>query len=427
MSTTDEFPFSVAQQKALISADLNSTLLFQFLFGIYTGIFLATMYIYSHKENRTRARDMIIIGNTGALYFLIALGAVMNWIFTNVLYCTKGATRVDMFIESLMQNMPLREEIINNVTSLVVYLFADGLLVSGVEMLSRMWSVLSQIITANPATHSGDSAIVYRCLVDAKSDFNTFQTTENSNRLSAAANIAVVLTSLFSTGIICLQIWQHSSPSSRSRKHYKAIINALIQSSAIYTVAVLLEAIVDFTNTGDAQSSFTIISISGFIDVASQIASGLAPTLMIARLVLSSSEQDTVVSSAHLPSELISGAPHATGTANMTNVGADLEMQQRSSFGVDEQESEAIQVGLAPTLMIAALVVSSSHDSGSQVSSDLISGASDAKTENIESDFEMQRSGSLPMGERESEEIQVVPGDDHGLDNDGEARLKTIA
>ncbi|KAF9536098.1 hypothetical protein CPC08DRAFT_771736 [Agrocybe pediades] len=47
MSTTDEFPYSVAQQKALISADLNSTLLGQFLFGIYTGIFLATMYIYS--------------------------------------------------------------------------------------------------------------------------------------------------------------------------------------------------------------------------------------------------------------------------------------------------------------------------------------------------------------------------------------------
>src|SRR4051812_20473062 len=71
---------------------------------------------------------------------------------------------------------------------------------------------------------------------------------------------------------------------------------------------------------------------------------GLAPTLMIARLVLSSSEENTEVSSAHLPSELISRAPHATGTANMTNVGVDLEMQQRTSFGVDEQESEEIQV-----------------------------------------------------------------------------------
>ncbi|KAF9554301.1 hypothetical protein CPC08DRAFT_766853 [Agrocybe pediades] len=50
MSTTDDFPFSVAQQKALISADLNSTLLFQFLFGIYTGLFPATLYIYRESH-----------------------------------------------------------------------------------------------------------------------------------------------------------------------------------------------------------------------------------------------------------------------------------------------------------------------------------------------------------------------------------------
>ncbi|KAF9552674.1 hypothetical protein CPC08DRAFT_822744 [Agrocybe pediades] len=129
MSTTSEFPYSVAQQKAMISVDLNSTLLAQFLFGIYTGIFLATMYIYSHKENCTRARDMIIIGNAGALYLLITLTTLINWIYTNILFCTKGATRVDMFIESVTEDIPLGEEIIDDVTSLVGFLFADGLLV----------------------------------------------------------------------------------------------------------------------------------------------------------------------------------------------------------------------------------------------------------------------------------------------------------
>ncbi|KAF9536316.1 hypothetical protein CPC08DRAFT_771618 [Agrocybe pediades] len=187
---------------------------------------------------------------------------------------------------------------------------------------------------------------VYRCLIDAKTNFLTGRNAEIYNRLSGATSIAVVLTSLFSTGITCLQIWRHTSPSSRSWKHYKAIINALIQSSAIYTVIVLFQAILGFTDTGNvrSQSSFTILLILEFADMAGQMTSGLAPTLMIARLVLSSSEEDTVVSSAHLPSELISRAHYATGTANMTNVGADLEMQQRRSFGVDEQESEEIQV-----------------------------------------------------------------------------------
>ncbi|KAF9552668.1 hypothetical protein CPC08DRAFT_768127 [Agrocybe pediades] len=339
MSTTDDFPFSVAQQKALISADLNSTLLFQFVFGIYTGVFLATMYIYSHKENRTRARDMIIIGNTGALYFLIALNTVMNWIYTNILYCTKGATRVDMFLESLTWDMPLGEEIILDVTSWVVWRCFHACGRSFRRSLLPIVLLIVETVLVLTAT-------VYQGLIDAKPELKTIQTAKIYNRLSAAANIGVVATSLFSTGIICLQIWRHTSPSSWSRKHYKAIINVLIQSSAIYTVTVLFQAILNFTNTGNlnAQSSFTIIPISEFVDAASQITSGLAPTLMIARLVLSSSEQDTKVSSAHLPSELISHAPHATGTANMTNVGADLEMQQRGSFGVGEPESEEIQV-----------------------------------------------------------------------------------
>ncbi|KAF9543667.1 hypothetical protein CPC08DRAFT_800475, partial [Agrocybe pediades] len=395
MSTTDEFPFSVAQQKALIIVDLNSTLLALFLFGIYTGIFLATVYIYSHKENRTRARDMIIIGNTGALYFLIALSIVMNWIYTDILYCTKGAMRVDMFIESLMGDMPLGEQIIEDVTSLAIYLFADGVLVwrcfhacgrsfrksllpivlltvetvlglrtvavaYGLRVLRfgyrtrtagpwnttctvrlrtgrkgwrhgeyrdenekthvilsvrhlvendelqalarRGWCLqhLTSHATAVTAVPCADpyrepqkldpygtatvppvtpyavlvlTATVYRCLIDAKSDFNTIQTTENSNRLIAAADIAVVLTSLVSTGIICLQIWRHTSPSSRSRKHYKTIIHALMESSAIYTVIVLLEAVFAFTLTGNTQSYLTIFFISEFINVASQITS----------------------------------------------------------------------------------------------------------------------------------------------------------
>ncbi|KAF9540038.1 hypothetical protein CPC08DRAFT_770875 [Agrocybe pediades] len=347
MSTTDKFPYSVVQQKAMLSVDLNSTLLFQFLFGIYTSIFLATMYIYSHKENRTRARDIIIIGNNGALYFLIALITVINWIYTNILYCTKGATRVDLFIESINQDsMPLGMEIINDVIGLVVFLFADGLLVwrcfhaCGRSFRRSLLPIVLLIVEIALVL----TATVYHSLMVAKSDSDIIPTAEIYNRLSAGAKIVVVLTSLLSTGIICMQIWRHTSPRSRSRKHYKAIINALIQSSAIYTVTVLLDAILTFTDTGTIQSALKIFPVVEFVSVTGQITSGLAPTLMIAQLVLSTSEEDTEVSSAHLPSELISRAPHATGTANMTNVGADLEIQQGDSFGVGEPESEEIQV-----------------------------------------------------------------------------------
>ncbi|KAF9539849.1 hypothetical protein CPC08DRAFT_770904 [Agrocybe pediades] len=131
MSTPHDLPYSIGQQKAFISSELNSTLLTLFLFGIYTGLFPATIYIYVRKENRTAARDRIIIGSTTALYCLTALNTVMNWLYTNALFGTHGATRLEMFAEIASPDVPLGEKIIEDLTVFAVFLFADGLLVCG--------------------------------------------------------------------------------------------------------------------------------------------------------------------------------------------------------------------------------------------------------------------------------------------------------
>ncbi|KAF9545351.1 hypothetical protein CPC08DRAFT_769885 [Agrocybe pediades] len=350
MSTTDDFPdrYSVAQQKAWISADLNSTLLVQFLFGIYTGLFPATMYIYIHKENRTRARDMIIIGSTTALYLAVALSTLMNWLYTNILFGTHGRTRVEMFMESVNEDVPLGEDVIGDLTFFVVFLLADGLLVS-VEVLSLVWEVRRSFLLFAGKVSSASAVLaltvtVYRCLADAKPNFETIQTAEIFDRLSAAGYVTVAATSLITTSVICWQIWRHTKLSSRRQDRYRTIINALIESSAIYTVTVLLLAIVDFISAQkiETESSFEVLLVSHFVEAATLVISGLAPTLMIARLFLFSSHEDTEVSSAHLPSDLISCASHATG-ANMTNVEADLEMQRSGSIAVGGQESEEFQ------------------------------------------------------------------------------------
>ncbi|KAF4612530.1 hypothetical protein D9613_012752 [Agrocybe pediades] len=313
----------------------------------HTTNFLNVQGVYIvHKQNRTRSRDMIIIGSITALYFITALNTLLNWLGISTLCTTDSGTRVEMFIESVSPNMPKGVAILGDITIYIGFALADGLLVSaeGLEMLSRMWAVLSKIFTANCTAHSGDSSMAYHFLLDAKPGFKTVQTNEIFNHLSAATFVAVAATSVLSTGAICLQIWRQTTLSSRSRKHYRIIINALIESSALYTVTVLLLAILDFNLTGNiGKSSYKVFLVINFIDAATQIISGLAPTLMIVRLVVSSSQEDTEVSSARLPSELISHASHANG-ANIMNVGSDLEMQQSRFMGLGEQESEEIQV-----------------------------------------------------------------------------------
>ncbi|KAF9552522.1 hypothetical protein CPC08DRAFT_714547, partial [Agrocybe pediades] len=336
--------FSSAQLKAYIGADLN--LLIDCLLGVYTGIFPVTLYLYIHKENRTRARDRIIIGCITALYLTVLLNNLMNWLYTNILIGTDGGTRIEMFVESVNQKVPVGESVFAAVTSYLGYILADGLLVwrcfhsCGRSICrSLLPLVLFSVETVLIITY-----MAYRILRIDTQSFITDHTAAISNALSAATLVSVAVTSLVSTGLICLQIWRHTTLSSRSRKNYQAIINALIQSSALYTTAVLFIAVLAFADIGDLELTrvFTVSLIVNFAGPITHIASGLGPTLMISTLAVSSSQEGAEVSSARLPSNLISHVSHATGD-DMPNGGADLEMQQIRSIPADEEQNGEIE------------------------------------------------------------------------------------
>ncbi|KAF4618085.1 hypothetical protein D9613_012639 [Agrocybe pediades] len=345
MSSADGSPLSIAQQTAFITADINSILILQLLFGIYTGLFPATIYAYIHKENRARARDMIVIGSTVMLYGVTAVNVLCNWIYKSTVYCTLGATRLDIFIGSTGGEMIIAEQIILVTTTYVVFLLADSLLVwrcfhscgrSFRQSLLPIALLVVEIVLVI-------SASVYGCLMTAAPNFGTHQRAQIFDRVSAAAYFSVAATSLTSTGVICVQIWRHTALNTRSRKNYRTVINALVESSALYTVAVLLSAFLNSVVPMDDDISFTLFITSTYVDVTTQIISGLAPTLMIARLFVSSSREDSEFSSAHLPSELIDRATHPNGT-NITNVEAALEIQHGVSIGVREDESDEINM-----------------------------------------------------------------------------------
>ncbi|KAF9537515.1 hypothetical protein CPC08DRAFT_808934 [Agrocybe pediades] len=341
MSSTADLPFSVAQQKLMISADLNSTLMAQFLFGIYTGLFPATIYLCVHKENRTRSGARIVIGSLTALYVVTAIQISVTWLYTNIVLCTDGGTRADTFIESVTA-----ERVIVDVTALIVFLFADGLLVWRCVHACGRSLRKSFLPIALFAVETGLvlTTMVYECLLDARPDFDTVKTFHVANRLQAATRVSVAATSVVSTVVICLQIWRLTTRRSRSWIHYRTIIRALIESSAIYSVTILFVAILDFTIAQDLESSFAVVLIANIVVTCTQIISGLAPTLMIGRLFLPSSQEVTEDSSVRLPSELIDGVSHAVDS-DMGNGEHDLEMQQNGSVtGVNQEATGSEEI-----------------------------------------------------------------------------------
>ncbi|KAF4610190.1 hypothetical protein D9613_010232 [Agrocybe pediades] len=314
----------------------------QFLFGIYTGLFPATIYLCVHKENRTRSGARIVIGSLTALYVVTAIQISVTWLYTNIVLCTDGGTRADTFIESVTGDLPLNtaERVIVDVTALIVFLFADGLLVWRCVHACGRSLRKSFLPIALFAVETGLvlTTMVYECLLDARPDFDTEKTFHVANRLQAATRVSVAATSVVSTVVICLQIWRLTTRRSRSWIHYRTIIRALIESSAIYSVTILFVAILDFTIAQDLESSFTVVLIANIVVTCTQIISGLAPTLMIGRLFLPSNQEDTKDSSVRLPSELIDGVSHAVDS-DMGNGEHDLEMQQNGSVTGVTQEA----------------------------------------------------------------------------------------
>ncbi|KAF9553203.1 hypothetical protein CPC08DRAFT_788271 [Agrocybe pediades] len=349
MSTAANFPLSIVQQKVLISSNLHSALIYQFLAGVYTGVLPATIYIYRQKENHTLSRDRIVIGCIIALYCITIINLMTAWYSTSVLLCANGATRLEMVIEILVDVLPKWDSILLVITVYISFAFSDGLLVwrcfhaCGRSFRKILLPIVLFILEAALLV----SSIVYACMLNNKPGFKSLQTVQIFNHLDAAMLIAVAATSLVSTILICLRIWQHTTPRSTSRKRFRTVINALIQSSGIYSATVLLLAILGFLTNGSIPESFTPLVIINYVQGVSGIVAGcttqgLAPTLMVAQLAwlsYSSCQDDHEVSTAHLPSELITRATQAI-SANLQDVGTDLEQQQTPPVQVGETEED---------------------------------------------------------------------------------------
>ncbi|KAF9548011.1 hypothetical protein CPC08DRAFT_823572 [Agrocybe pediades] len=337
MSSTANVPFSVAQQKSSISASLNSSLLLQFLFGIYTGLFPATLYIYLRKDSRTRSKDRIVIGSMTALYSGTAIFFFAYWVFFYYQFGTGNKTRVDLFLEEVQIPGEVAVIIIFDVIPFLLLLLADALLVWRCFHACKRSLRISLLPIALLIVEIGlaVASIVLRCLFDTNSAFGTLQFVRMSNHLDSATLVSTAATSVISTAAICFQIWRHTTPRSRAWMHYRTIIKALVESSGTYSVVVVLIAILDFANNGQLESSLGVANIQAYVSIVSLMVSGLAPTLMIARLSLSSGKElqvDTEGSSAHLPSDLID--------PTLRSADGNLE-GGRADFGVRQNEFTA--------------------------------------------------------------------------------------
>ncbi|PPQ94135.1 hypothetical protein CVT25_007891 [Psilocybe cyanescens] len=275
--STPEIPIPVNVQETQINANLNSSMLLNFLMGIYTMVYGATIYIYLSKKPENFNRR-IIIPTISALYLLCFFNLIVQWYYLTWIIVVNGDSRESIFLGTVdgLQWIAVLTDLLEN--SLLI--ISDGLLVD-MEMLPRLGTI-------------------------ALGHFRSINTFSCGIRMHSASRI-------------------HGLQSGRVFNHIMTII---IESAAAYSLVLLLKAIIivipSFNVLGSplSEADYYMEAIIPVVSIQ-----GLAPTVLVARLALTDPNNvgvpatSTHISGLQFGSQQGSGSGHSGNTTGI-DVGA---------------------------------------------------------------------------------------------------------
>jgi len=292
MSSLSEKRSLVDVQKMVIGASLNSMLMFVFLMGLYTLVFIGAVYAY---VTRKPGQNRVILATICASWIDAFAILCIKWYLTDWAFVHLGDSRSSIFLATSEGTPPI--QFVSGILQKTQYILADGLLIwRCFRVCSRRWILISAPLMFFVVE-------ILLCIIltvmDGMMKFgpNSAAITleESSNILGGTLGVVIALTSVIATLMICRQILVNTSDSNYFRKKYTRTIRMLIESASLYTVSVVARSITFFVQIGF--SSANVSALSAYSTAIVIITSGLAPTLMVAQVALLSPNASEVSTS----------------------------------------------------------------------------------------------------------------------------------
>jgi len=267
-----------------MASNLNSFVLYTFLMGIYTIVYFGTLCAYlTRKINRCR----IVISTITALYLLGIFQLALQWYLTYWEFIKYGATRDSVYASYF--EIPAWSEFMLFFCPLSSLALADGLLL---WRCFHVWNGSIRVM-ALPSflifleIGSFISAMILQGLFAVPgTTILSEQQVAMDNAVIAAQNFLSVAASLVTTLLIVLRIHSMSKENGGSGQRFKHILDIVVQSAAVYSLVILVEAITFvLPDTGDMDNT-QLFALGSWMDNLSSVISGMVPTIMVARIIL---------------------------------------------------------------------------------------------------------------------------------------------
>ncbi|KAH9480915.1 hypothetical protein JR316_0007517 [Psilocybe cubensis] len=325
MSSDNSIPTNFAEQ--IISASLNSSMLYNLAMGMYTMLYGGTFYLYVSRKTAHAGRRTVLWA-ISALYFFTLLVFIMQWYQLNSAFVLNGETRDSIFFAISLVNpqwMWQASVILLNFTLAV----ADGLLV---WRCYHVWGQSLKVALVPSMLFLAEIGLTVTSAV-LNSIFGEITYNEAETKLANNITCALDFISLGTTVTCTCLIWYriHSTLRLGGPSAKGPIIRALIlivESAALYSAVLLLDA-VSFVVPAFSKEESPLFEFGYYITILLNMAAGIAPTIMVARLAFMNQKPDT----RSLPITHVSNLNfhHSSDTAGSAAGVADTEPKSVSS------------------------------------------------------------------------------------------------
>ncbi|KJA15918.1 hypothetical protein HYPSUDRAFT_333942 [Hypholoma sublateritium FD-334 SS-4] len=293
MSTT--FTLSVSDEKAIMSGFLHSELLNVFLFGLYTPLYFGTMYIYLARKSST---NRIVFTAITVLYLVNIIGSVMLWVDIGLFIGTNGESRsASLLAESTAFT---NNVVLGTITHVLPFIVADGLLI---WRCFKVWNNSFRTIALSFLLFMAEIALFLSAMVFSLLP-SSFQITTTINRLNSAGLFTTLAVTLWTTVLIAYRIYSAARQTlSGTKTHFYNILEIIIQSAFIYSLALVTNAVLSAIPQNDA-NSLTLFTAENYVGVILYATAAIAPTVMVARVALASnftSETEPTIAASSIP------------------------------------------------------------------------------------------------------------------------------
>ncbi|KAF8879994.1 hypothetical protein CPB84DRAFT_1828334 [Gymnopilus junonius] len=267
---------------------VNSALSEMLLWGLYTVVYVVTLYIYLQKK---ASQNRVVVGVISLSYILYVVQLVIHWNTTQDSIVNGSETRETLFIA--MTFGPGWNLFVNDICTFLMAALADGLLIwrcfyvwdrSIRAILLPSFLLFCEIVVDL-------STIIFQSVVHLDASLDQGYTI---NKLLGASSFINLGATLSATLLISYRIYAVSKEDLQksSRKLFQQVLEILVQSATAYVIVTLgysISVVISYTPSNAAYVfAAQTYTYHFFIFIA-----GVAPAIMVAKAaVLDDTDRD---------------------------------------------------------------------------------------------------------------------------------------